>query len=110
MESKKYRYVKFEKLSDVVKAWEDGKDFFTDSFYPDQYKKVDGYESIYFFSRTEYYYREEIKPIVMVACFHEEDLEVIYYKGKPYQLKPYEHNYCMRNDYRKIDMREVIED
>lgn len=62
---KKYRYVKFEKLSQVAKAWEEGEQIYEmkyNDLVGDSYKIVLAESYLTLFKDAKYYRREEIKP------------------------------------------------
>lgn len=94
MTDKKYKYIKYEKLSDAVRDWELGKQIFFMEGICGTY--IDNSQNS-FFSHVSYYRREEVKPFECYVCVNAD------------------HSYVeiitdLREGYKIIKMREVIEE
>lgn len=94
---KKYRYVKFARLSDAVRAYEDG----VGIYFMHQFEHC-RLKSGSFSNLTDYYRREEVKPFELWAIRHKET-------GYILATKAIEETPVCSSDYEVIKMREVIE-
>ena len=97
MSNSKYEYIKFKKLSDAVKAWEDGEGLCFINI-NGQYRKKDSGD---FFSAAEYYRRIEVKPFECWAIFWKDGgfVGVVESDSEPHVL----------SGQRAVRLREVIE-
>ena len=98
--NKKYKYVKFEKLSDAIKAFEDGHEiYFRESVYGAWLAKG---EHDGFFPRSEYYRREEVKSRTFYAWEHRETGYIKSITQNEAEVMP--------KEWRRIKLIEVLDD
>lgn len=111
--SKQYRYEKFEKLSDAVKAWESGEQLYLDAGNGFELLKLhEG--TTHFWTIIDCYRRVEVKPLELELFKQDGILGMLKINGEYYSVyplkEPLPNNYPKMRGYESsVKMREVIE-